>query len=236
VRRDLGIELYSDCGTVEEMVAARRADLVRGFTTNPTLMREAGVADYPEFAKAVLDAIPDRPVSFHVLADSFVEMEREARVIAGWGDNVFVKIPITNTRGESSCPLIDRLTSSGVRVNVTALLSVDQVRAVVRSLSADTPALVSVLAGRIADTGRDPEPVIRESKSLLVGLPNAKLLWASSWELLNVFQAARFGCDVIAVAPAILAKLPLIDTPLEELSLDTVKRYQDDATAAGYHV
>lgn len=232
---ELRIHLYADGADIKDMVAARQADIVKGFTTNPTLMRKAGVTDYEAFAKQVLEAIPDRSISFEVFADEFGEMERQALKIAAWGSQVFVKIPITNTKGESSLPLIKRLAQAGVQLNITALLTLDQVRGVAGSLNPAVPAIVSVFAGRIADTGVDPEPIMRASKGLLAGLPEAQLLWASSREALNIFQAEACGCEIITATPDILKKfMTMRGKDLAELSLDTVKMFDADATAAGF--
>ncbi|MFZ2493620.1 MAG: transaldolase [Thermoanaerobaculia bacterium] len=234
--RTLRVQIYSDGADVREMVAARDSGIVQGFTTNPTLMRKSGVADYERFAKAALAEVRDLPISFEVLADDFEEMERQARLIGSWGANVFVKIPITNTRSESAVPLIGRLAADGVRLNVTAVLTLEQVRAVAGVLPPETPAIVSVFAGRIADTGRDPVPLMREALEILRPLPHAQLLWASPREILNVVQADECGCHIITVTPDLLKKLPVIGRTLEEMSLDTVKMFCDDARAAGYRL
>lgn len=232
---DLRIHLYADGADIKEMVAARQTDLVKGFTTNPTLMRKAGLTDYEAFAKAALAAIPDRPISFEVFADEFGEMERQARKIATWGAHVFVKIPITDPKGNSSLPLIGRLAKAGVKLNLTALLTLEQVRGVAEQLNPDVPAVVSVFAGRIADTGVDPEPVMRASAAMLAHLPKAQLLWASSREVLNIFQAQACGCHIITVTPDILKKVAAMHgKDLTELSLDTVKMFDADAKAAGF--
>lgn len=230
------ILIYSDGANVQEMVAARAAGIVSGFTTNPTLMRKGGVADYERFAREALAAVGDMPISFEVLADEFDDMERQALLISRWGDKVFVKIPITNTRGESAIPLIRRLVAARVKVNVTAILTLDQVRQVAEALDSDVPAIVSVFGGRIADTGRDPVPLMREAAVLLKARPNAQLLWASPREVLNVAQAEECGCHVITITPELMKKLPLLGKSLEEMSLDTVKMFFDDASAAGYRL
>jgi transaldolase len=230
----LKIAIYADGADVRDMVAARDAGLVRGFTTNPTLMRKSGVSDYEAFAREALQATGGMPISFEVFADDFAEMERQARFIAEWGDSVFVKIPVTNTKGEPSYDLIRRLSSAGVKLNVTAILTLDQVRAVVDALHVDTPAIVSVFAGRIADTGRDPVPLMREAKAICLARPKAELLWASPRELLNIFQAEECGCDIITCTNEILKKLSMVGKPLDELSLDTVKMFFNDAAAAGF--
>ena len=231
---DLKIAIYADGADVREMIAARDGGLVKGFTTNPTLMRKCGVADYAAFAKEALAATNGMPISFEVFADDFDEMERQARLIATWGDSVYVKIPVTNTKGESAVPLIKRLSDAGVKLNVTAILTLEQVRAVVDALNAHVPAIVSVFAGRIADTGRDPVPLMREAAAICAAKPKAELLWASPRELLNIFQADECGCRIITVTADILKKLAMVGKPLEELSLDTVKMFYNDASAAGF--
>ncbi len=233
---NLRIAIYADGADVRDMVAARDAGLVKGFTTNPTLMRKVGITDYEAFAKEALAATGGMPISFEVFADEFDEMERQAKLIATWGDAVFVKIPITNTRGESSIPLIRRLSSAGVKLNVTAILTLQQVREVVEALDADTPAIVSVFAGRIADTGRDPVPLMREAAGICAAKPKAELLWASPRELLNIFQADEIGCRIITVTSDILKKLSMVGKSLDELSLDTVKMFYNDASAAGFRL
>ena len=230
----LRIELYADGADVRDMVAAREKGLVKVFTTNPTLMRKSGVTDYEAFAREALEAVSGMPISFEVFADDFEEMERQARTIATWGESVYVKIPVTNTKSHSSIPLIRRLSGAGVKLNVTAILTLDQVREVVDALHADVPAIVSVFAGRIADTGRDPMPLMREARAIVAGKPKAQLLWASSRELLNIFQADECGCHIITVTGEILKKLSMVGKPLDELSLDTVRMFYNDASAAGF--
>ncbi len=230
----LTIDLYADGADVGDMIAARESGLVRGFTTNPTLMRKSGITDYEAFAREALRAVAGMPISFEVFADEFDEMERQARLIATWGDGVFVKIPITNTRGDSSLPLIHRLSSAGVKLNVTAILTLDQVRGVAEALAKDVPTIVSVFAGRIADTARDPIPLMTEALANLRERPAARLLWASPRELLNIFQADACGCHIITVTPEILKKMSMVGMSLEELSLETVKMFYNDAAAAGY--
>ena len=216
------------------MVAARESGVVKGFTTNPTLMRKCGVDDYEAFAREALEAVSGMPISFEVFADDFDEMERQARQICTWGDSVYVKIPITNTKGHSSIPLIKRLSSGGVKLNITAILTVEQVRDVVGALDAKVPAIVSVFAGRIADTGRDPVPLMTHCADIVKKNPNAQLLWASPRELLNIFQAEACGCHIITVTSDILKKLAMVGKSLDELSLDTVKMFYNDASAAGF--
>ncbi|HVR38381.1 MAG TPA: transaldolase [Thermoanaerobaculia bacterium] len=232
----LAIAIYADGADVREMIAARDAGIVRGFTTNPTLMRKSGVTDYESFAKEALRATAGMPISFEVFADEFDEMERQAKLIATWGDSVFVKIPITNTAGDSSVALIKRLSHAGVKLNITAILTLEQVREVVDALDPNVPAIVSVFAGRIADTGRDPIPLMTEAASIVSAKPKAQLLWASPRELLNLFQADACGCHIITVTPDILKKLAMVGKPLDDLSLDTVKMFFNDAAAAGFRL
>jgi transaldolase len=233
---ELKIKLYADGADKAGMLEMYSNPLVSGFTTNPTLMRRAGISDYQAFALDILKAIPDRPISFEVFADEFNEMEEQAHQIASWGENVMVKIPISNTRGQSAAPLIKRLSAAGIRMNITALLTLAQVQEVAHVLAKNTPAYVSVFAGRIADTGIDPIPVMEKSLELLADLPRAELLWASPRELLNVYQANDMGCHIITATNDILNKLTLVGKDLTEYSLDTVKMFYRDATAAGYSI
>lgn len=232
--RDLRIQLYADGADLREMAAARAAGVVQGFTTNPTLMRKCGVSDYEAFAREALLTVGDLPISFEVFADEFEIMERQARRIATWGERVFVKVPITNTKGESSLPLIRTLSGAGVKLNVTAMTTLEQVRGVVDALAAGVPAIVSVFAGRIADTGRDPVPLMREALAMVREKPLAQLLWASPRELLNIMQADACGCDIITVTSDLLKKLAHVGRPLDDVSLDTVRMFHDDARSAGY--
>ncbi|PYQ95015.1 MAG: transaldolase [Acidobacteria bacterium] len=213
-----------------------RQPYIKGFTTNPTLMRQAGVSDYPEFARQVLQAIPDKPISFEVFSDEFGEMERQAREIASWGENVYVKIPVTNTRRKSTCDLVRRLSHSDVKLNVTAVLSLGQVLEVAHAVAGGAPACVSVFAGRVADTGYDPVPLMTAAVEMLRIAPNAELIWASSREILNIFQADAVGCHIITVTNDILKKLSVVGRHLEEYSLDTVKMLYNDAVRAGFVV
>jgi len=208
--------------------------IVRGFTTNPTLMRKAGVSDYVAFARDTLRVVKDRPISFEVFADECEEMEAQAMQIASWGENVYVKIPVTNTLGQSSAKLFRRLSKAGVRVNATALLTLDQVREVADCLAGGPSSYISVFAGRIADTGRDPVPVMAEAVKLLGPFPNIRLIWASPRELLNIFQADEIGCHVITATHDILEKLSLVGKDLNAFSLETVRMFHDDARRAGY--
>jgi transaldolase len=227
-------KIFADGAELEGMLALYRQPYIKGFTTNPTLMRKAGIADYRAFAREVLSAIPDRPISFEVFSDEFDEMERQAREIATWGEHVYVKIPVTNTRRAPASDLIHRLSHAGVKVNVTAILTLDQVRDVVAALKGGAPSSVSVFAGRIADTGRDPVPLMSAAVELLRLEPNAELIWASPRELLNIFQADAIGCHIVTVTSDILKKLSLVGKDLSEYSLDTVKMFYEDARAAGY--
>jgi transaldolase len=230
----LRTKIFADGAELQGMVALAREPYIKGFTTNPTLMRKAGVSDYRAFARQVLAAIPDRPISFEVFSDEFDEMERQAREIATWGEHVYVKIPVTNTRRAPAYDLIDRLSHSGVKVNVTAILTLAQVRDVVAALRGGAPSNVSVFAGRIADTGRDPLPLMTAAMEILGLEPRAELIWASPRELLNIFQADAIGCHIITVTGDILKKLGLVGRDLGEYSLDTVKMFYEDARAAGY--
>jgi len=231
---ELKVKIFADGADKAGMLEMYRNPLIKGFTTNPTLMRKAGVSDYQTFALDILRAIPDRPISFEVLSDEFDEMERQAHKIAKWGDNVYVKIPVTNTRGESSARLIHTLAQAGLKLNVTALLALDQVRQVSAALLGSPSAFVSVFAGRVADSGRDPVALMAAAVELVSLYPNIELIWASPRELLNIFHADSIGCHIITVTNDILGKLHLIGKDLHEFSLDTVKMFMDDALKAGY--
>ena len=230
----LRTKIFSDGAELDGMLELYQQPYIKGFTTNPTLMRKAGVSDYRAFAHQVLAAIPDRPISFEVFSDEFEEMERQASEIATWGEHVYVKIPVTNTKRVPAYDLIHRLSHSGVKVNVTAVLTLEQVREVVNALKGGAPSNVSMFAGRIADTGRDPVPLMAEAVAILLAEPKAELIWASPRELLNIFQADTIGCHIITVTHDILKKLSLVGKSLEEYSLDTVKMFYDDARAAGF--
>ncbi len=232
----LWVKLFSDGADLESILEMYAKPWIRGFTTNPTLMRKAGVRNYEGFARTLLEAVPDRPISFEVFAEDEDEMERQALTIAAWGANVNVKIPVTDRRGKFLGPLMGRLGAAGVAVNVTAILTLEQVERVADALEPGTAAIVSVFAGRIADTGIDPVPLMREAKRMLGGRPRAELLWASPRELLNIFQADEAGCDIITVAPEILRKLELVGRDLEQYSLETVEMFHRDAQAAGYRI
>jgi len=232
----LRIKLFADGADINDMKEAYERGIVKGFTTNPTLMRKANISDYEAFARKAIEVIPDLPISFEVFSDEFDEMEQEAKQISSWGRNVIIKIPITNTKGESSLPLIRRLSDEGISLNITAILTLRQVEGVVKNLNPSIDSIVSVFAGRIADTGVDPEPIMTEAANIAESNPAAQLLWASSRELLNIFQAERCGCHIITVTPDILKKLSNIGRDLDEFSLDTVKMFYRDAQAAGYRI
>jgi transaldolase len=232
--QELSIKIFADGADLEGMAELVKDPLIAGFTTNPTLMRQSGVADYAAFARRALDAVDGRPVSFEVISDDFDEMGRQARVIASWGDNVYVKIPVTNTRGQSSAELIRQLTGDGLRLNVTAILSLRQVEEVVAALAGGAPAVVSVFAGRIADTGRDPAPLMRASAEAIRAHASLELLWASPREVLNACTADEVGCHIITMTRDLLRKLANLGRDLEQVSLDTVRMFRDDALSAGY--
>jgi transaldolase len=231
---DLGVKIFADGADKAAMMELYAKPWIRGFTTNPTLMRKAGIRDYEAFARDILASIPDRPISLEVFADEFAEMERQAHQIASWGGNVYVKIPVTNTRQEPSLDLICRLSHVGVKVNVTALMTLAQVRDVVTALGGGAPACVSVFAGRIADTGRDPVPIMSAAVEMVHMYPDIELIWASPRELLNVIHAAEMGCDIITVTSDILKKLDMLGYDLAEYSLDTVKMFYNDARQSGF--
>jgi transaldolase len=233
----LPIKIFADGADLDGIKELYQKPFIHGLTTNPTLMRKVGISDYEVFARSVLEHVTDNPISFEVFSDEFPEMRRQALKIRDWQDNVYVKIPITNTRAESALPLIADLVEEGVKVNVTAILTLKQVEGVAGVLKKEVPSVVSVFAGRIADTGVDPLPAMRESLTLLRGLPSSELLWASVREVLNIFQAAALGCHIVTVPHDILAKaIKLGGTDLTELSLDTVRMFYQDAVAAGFRI
>jgi transaldolase len=233
---ELRIKIFADGADANDMGRMAGNPLIKGFTTNPTLMRKAGVDDYKSFATRALAAVSGKPISFEVLGDDFESMRCQAETIACWGDNVFVKIPVTNTSGESSIGLIRKLSAEGIQVNVTAVFTLGQVWAVCDALAPDTPAVVSVFAGRIADTGRDPMPMMRACKELVSGRPKAELLWASPREVLNLFQAEECGSDIITMTRDQIAKLSAAGKDLDEFSRETVEMFYRDATAAAYSI
>ena len=228
------LKLFGDGASLADFSRLYDQGRVTGFTTNPTLMFKAGVTDYADFARKLVTLIPDMPLSFEVFSDDFDQMERQARQIAAWGENVYVKIPITNTRGDSSLPMARALAADGVKLNITAMLTLEQVAQAVEILAEDTPAILSIFAGRIADTGVDPVPVMRAAVALAARKPLAEVLWASTREVLNVYQAAECGCHIITATPDILKKLDMAGQDLNALSLDTVAMFRTDAVAAGF--
>jgi transaldolase len=234
---DLKVRIFADGADKAGILSLNSNPLIKGMTTNPTLMRKAGIQNYEAFAKDILQSVTVKPISFEVFSDEFSEMRRQALKIAAWQKNVYVKIPITNTRSESSLPLVKELAKEGVQLNITAILTPDQVRGVAAALNPSVPSVVSVFAGRIADTGRDPMQIMRDSLKLLAGQPKAELLWASVREVLNIFQSDECGCHIVTVPHDILGKaMKMVGTDLTALSLDTVKMFATDAQAAGFSV
>jgi len=234
---NLKVKLFADGADKPGMLNLYANPLIKGLTTNPTLMKKAGITNYEAFAKDILQTVKDKPISFEVFSDEFAEMRRQAMKIAAWQSNVYVKIPITNTRRESSLPLVRDLAKEGVRLNITAILTLDHVRGVAEALNPAVPSVVSVFAGRIADTGVDPEPLMRACGCLLENQPKAELLWASVREVLNIFQAEACGCRIVTVPHDILKKaMDMVGLELADLSLDTVKMFARDAAAAGFSV
>ena len=232
----LKVKIFADGADLDGILELYRNPHITGFTTNPTLMRKSGIADYEKFAHQVLQKIPDRPISFEVFSDEFDEMERQARKIASWGHNVYVKIPVTNTKRESSAELISHLAQEKVKLNITALMTLDQVRIVSGALANYTSSFISIFAGRIADTGRDPMPIMKEAVDIMSSYKTQELIWASPRELLNIFHADEIGCHVITVTHDVLKKLSLVGKELDEYSLDTVKMFYGDAQLAGYRL
>lgn len=232
----LKVKIFADGADLDGILELYRNPSITGFTTNPTLMRKSGISDYEKFSRQVLEHIVDHPISFEVFSDEFDEMERQAHKIAVWGKNVYVKIPVTNTRRESSVDLVHRLASEGVKLNVTALMTLEQVSVVSKALEGHAPSYISVFAGRIADTGRDPMPLMKEAVEIMSPYKTQELIWASPRELLNIFHADEIGCHVITVTHDILKKLSLVGKELDEYSLDTVKLFYEDALKAGYQL
>jgi len=233
---DLRIKIFADGADKASILELAKKTYIKGFTTNPTLMRKAGVSDYEQFAKELLAEIKDKPISFEVFSDEFDEMERQAKKIASWAENVYVKIPITNTKGESSFDLVKRLASAGVKLNITAILTLEQVQHILPALRPGNPSIISVFAGRIANTGRDPIPIMKEAKKFVSRVEGAELLWASSREFLNIFHAEESGCDIITVTPDLLKFVDWLGRDLKEVSLDTVQTFYNDAKSAGYQL
>lgn len=234
--QDLKIKIFSDGADLDSILEARQRGLVKGFTTNPTLMARAGVTNYLMFAREMLRIVPDLPVSFEVFSDDFDEMRSQAHVLNGLASNVYVKIPITNTKGESACPLIGELSGQGLKLNITAMMTLRQVRDVADVLNPASSAFISVFAGRIADSGRDPLPVMAEALEVLRPMPKAELLWASPREALNILQAEWLGCPIITVTPDLLAKAANFGKDLDAFSLDTVKMFYNDAQKSGFSI
>jgi transaldolase len=233
---DLSVKVFADGADRAGMLEMYRNPLIKGFTTNPTLMRKAGVSDYEAFARQIIADVPDRHLSFEVFSDEFEEMEQQARLIASWGKNIYVKVPITNTRGESSLPLVETLARVGVKLNVTAVFTLRQVSAVCQAIAGRAPAVVSVFAGRIADAGVDPVPLMTAARELVAGYPGVELLWASPREVFNIFQADACGCHIITVANDLLKKLDSVGKDLDQFSLETVRMFRSDAIKAGFHL
>ena len=236
VLSEMKVKIFADGADKEGMLEMYKKPYIKGFTTNPTLMRKAGIANYESFAKDIICAIPDRPMSFEVFSDDFCEMEKQAREITTWGRNVYVKIPITNTKRVPCYDLIKKLSCDGIKLNITAMLTETQVQNVLEKMCSETSCYISVFAGRIADTGRDPVPVMSTVLDMLKEKPNAELIWASPRELFNIIQADNIGCHIITVANDILKKLALIGKDLDEYSLETVKMFYDDAKMVGYSI
>jgi transaldolase len=228
------VKIFADGADRASILELAANPLVKGFTTNPTLLRKAGITDYEAFGRSLARAIPNRPFSFEVLSDDFDQMEQQALQIANWGENVYVKIPITDTRGRSAAALVKRLAEHGVKLNVTALMTLDQVDAVVPSLRNGPPSCISIFAGRVADAGCDPLPILRGALERMRAYPQIELIWASPRELFNIVQAEEIGCHIITVTHDLLKKLPLIGRDLSEYSLDTVKMFVNDARAANF--
>lgn len=231
---ELKTKIFADGADLTGMLEMYRNPFIKGFTTNPSLMRKAGVTHYESFAKEVLSIIHDRPISFEVFSDDFTEMHQQALKIASWGNNVYVKMPITNTKGESSLDVIRKLADAGVKQNVTALMTLDQIQSVIPTLAQGPSAYISVFAGRIADTGRDPLPFMQAAIKLMQPYPQLELIWASPRELFNIFQAHNIGCHIITVTNDIINKMNIIGKDLQQFSLETVELFYKDATAAGY--
>ena len=233
---ELQVKLFADGADKAGMLDMYAKPYISGFTTNPTLMHKVGLTDYRGFAKSIVEAIPDRHISFEVFSDDFDEMERQAREITTWGENVYVKIPVTNTRRDPAYDLVRRLSQEGVKLNITAILTLEQVRHVTDAVRGGAPSCISVFAGRIADTGRDPVPIMTDALDIMRVAPSAELIWASPRELLNIFQADAIGCHIITVTNDILKKLSLVGKDLADYSLDTVTMFYEDGRKAGFQL
>ncbi|GMO40354.1 MAG: transaldolase [Termitinemataceae bacterium] len=234
--KDFNIKIFADGAEIDGMLEMYRSGFISGFTTNPTLMKKAGLTDYETFALKAVEAIPDMPLSFEVFSDDFETMEKEARKIGNWGKNVFIKIPVTNTKGESSTLLIKKLSAEGLKLNITAILTLSQVESVLKNITPNAGAVISVFAGRIADTGIDPMPLMRETANMCKDVSKVESLWASTRELLNIFQAEQCGVDIITVTNDILKKLTNVGKDLTKLSLETVQMFYNDAKSSGYKI
>ncbi len=233
---ELNIKLFGDGADIDSILELYKKPYIKGFTTNPTLMRKAGISDYQDFAKKLVKAVPDRPISFEVFADDFSEMERQAMIISEWGKNVYVKIPITNTKREPSYPLTEKLAGRGLQLNVTAMMTLTQVAETAKCLQKSPSSYISVFAGRIADTGLDPVPMMAAAIELMRPYPKLELIWASPRELLNIYQAESIGCHIITVTPDVLKKLSLVGKDLDNYSLETVQMFYDDGKKAGFNL
>tara|TARA_B100000035_G_scaffold278357_1_gene257272 strand:+ start:19907 stop:20611 length:705 start_codon:yes stop_codon:yes gene_type:complete len=230
----LNIKLFLDGADLDQMIEASQDSKIQGFTTNPTLMKKSGIKDYESFARKIIASIPNKPISFEVFSDDIDKMEKEARVINSWGGNTYIKIPIMNTKGDSTCALIKKLSHEGFSINITAIFTIAQVKEVAKSVSSKSKTIISIFAGRIADTGIDPVPIMMQSKDIIKDNSNAELLWASPRELLNIFQANNCGCDIITATNDVLKKLDYVGKDLTEFSNETVKMFYNDAKSAGY--
>jgi len=236
ILNDLKIKIFADGADLESIKRLNKIDYIKGFTTNPSLMKKAGIVDYKEFALKILSEIKDKPISFEVFSDDLIEMEKQAEEIASWGENVNVKIPITNTQRKSTSSLIKKLSSKGIVCNITAIFTIDQIKEVLEVLDKSTPAILSIFAGRIADTGIDPLKIITDSINLAKSKPKSEVLWASTRENLNIFHAESVGCQIITVPHDLLKKMSTLEKDLEEYSLETVKSFYTDAVSAGYKI
>jgi len=232
----LNVKIFADGADINSIKSLSQISYIKGFTTNPTLMKKSGVENYKKFSKEILQIVKDKPISFEVFADEIDEMEEQAKEINGWGENVNIKIPVTNTKGESTAELVSKLSDSGIICNVTAIFSNDQIINIVKKINFDTKMILSVFAGRIADTGIDPVPIMKESINIIKEYKNIELLWASPRELLNIFQANHIGCHIITVSDELLKKLTNIGKDLNQFSLETVSMFYNDAKVAGYQI
>jgi len=233
---ELKIKIFADGADLETISSLSNVNYIKGFTTNPSLMKKAGILDYKEFAVSLLSKIKDKPISFEVFSDDLIEMEKQAEEIASWGKNVNVKIPITNTKKVSTIPIIEKLSNKGIECNITAIFTVDQLKGVIDVLNNNTPAILSVFAGRIADAGINPEKIMIQSVNLVKAKPKSEILWASTREIINIFQAEKMGCHIITVPHEILKKIGNIGKSLEDFSLDTVRSFYKDAISAEYKI